>query len=145
MAPVVPPPLPEAVAAPAAAARDDVRPFVRSMVEQALAPMDRRMREMQLRLEQLENRPVPAPAVVAAPAPAAMYPRTYSNPQINRTAGPTLDIAAIERSVKLGPEMDQFNGRRRRVRLALAVAFACLVVFGGLFLALAESYTHTHG
>jgi hypothetical protein len=55
----------------------------------------------------------------------------------------TLDIAAINRDVHI--DMDgALDGSKRRRRLALTFVLLLLVVFGGLFGALAHSYT-PHG
>ena len=108
-----------------------------------MAPLDLAMRDLRCRLEEVERRPVTAaPVVMAAPAPGAAAPRA----QPNHAAARLLDVAAIERTVTLGPaDMQAFDGRRRRLRLVLVVVFACLVVFAGLCAALAQSYTHAHG
>ena len=148
-----------------AEAREDVRPLVRAMVEQSVAPLDRTVRDLLLRIEELEKRPAAAPApaaplappaavVAARPAAIAAAPvRAFANPggvpfardpNVQHT-GRAIDVAAIDRSVRLGPEMDAFDGRKRRRRLIIAGALACVVLFAGLFAALVESYTHTHG
>lgn len=122
----------------------ELRPIVRALVEAAFTPLERRLRDLQTRLDELERRPAPAPVVMAAPAPAPSFARAYAPSHPNPVAGPILNVAAIERSVKLDSELGVFDGRRRRLRLALAVAFGLIVLFGGLFAALAESYTHAH-
>lgn len=121
---------------------DQLDQTVRTAVEQAVAPLNHVIRDLQRRLEEVERRPAPAPVVMAAPAPPA--PRPIQPSYVNVAARP-IDVAAIERSVSLAPEMREFDGRRRRTRLVVAVVFGCLVVFAGLFAALAQSYTHTHG
>jgi hypothetical protein len=173
-APRAPESAPQPAAPPAPQSREEIGRIVRSMVEQATAPMDRAMRAMveeatapmdrtmralveqataplertirdlQRRLDEVERRPVPAPVVVAPTIAPAAPLRAPALAQPGHSAARGLDIAAIERSVMLGPEMRAFDGRRRRLRLVLAVVFACLVVFAGLFAALAESYTHAH-
>jgi hypothetical protein len=47
-------------------------------------------------------------------------------------------------AIEIDSELDAFNGRRRQRRLFVRVAVAVLVTFGGLFAALAQSYTHAH-
>ncbi len=115
---------------------------VRAAVEQAIAPLDGAMRDLQRRLEDVERRPAPAPVIVAAAMPRAA---PIGQPQPGYPQARAIDVAAIERSVALGPEMQAFDGRRRRTRLVVTVVLACLVVFAGLFAALAQSYSHTHG
>jgi hypothetical protein len=116
---------------------------VRAAVEQAIAPLDGAMRDLQRRLEDVERRPAIAPVIMAEAAPRAApmgQPQPGYHPQAR-----AIDLAAIERSVALGPEMRALDGRRRRTRLVVTVVLACLVVFAGLFAALAQSYSHTHG
>jgi hypothetical protein len=126
--------------------RPDLRPLVRAMVDQAIEPLDRTVRDLRRRLEELERRPPPIPVVIAAPSPVAASPTSRAYPSLPSTPAPAhvLDLAAIERAVRLDPEMQALSGRRRRLRIVLGVAFFLFVVFGGLFLALAQSYTHAH-
>ena len=75
-----------------------------------------------------------------------MSAASVSMPPIPITVGsiaprrPVLDVAAIERdaSIQIDGALD---GRRRKLRLALTFTLLLLVVFGGLFAALAYSYT----
>jgi len=141
------------------ATREDIAPIVRTLLEQAMAPLDytvraaveqavapleRTIRELQRRLEEVEQRPAPAPVIMPAPALPAPRPVQPTFANVNVAARP-IDVAAIERSVSLAPEMREFDGRRRRTRLVVAVVLGCLLVFASLFAAMAQSYTHTHG
>jgi hypothetical protein len=142
---------------------------VRTTVAQAVAPLERTVRELQLRLQELERRaPTPsvyssspggasAPPEIAAPAPMPAPPPAWAPGAVAAQARPILearntkptearglDVAAIERTVQLDPEMQALDGSRRRLRLLLGIAFVLLVGFAGLFAALAESYTHAH-
>jgi hypothetical protein len=65
----------------------------------------------------------PIPITVASIAPRA----------------PILDVAAIERDASIHID-GAIDGRRRKVRLAVTFVLLLLVVFGGLFAALAYSY-----
>jgi hypothetical protein len=152
---------------------EDPRALVRMAVGEALAPVQQAFRDIQRRLDELERRPlVVAPAPVApAPPIGAMRPPQATVPggvvvaggdlpvsmvpvsvaPIPVTVGslaprpPILDIAAIERDVNVNID-GALDGRRRKVRLVLTFVLLLLVVFGGLFAALANSYTpHTSG
>jgi hypothetical protein len=168
---VASPPAPAAIASPAPAApspglnASDVRLIVRTLVDDALLPLQRALVEAQQRIAELERRPPPAaPATAAltvmvsatpAPPPAAPLqmvaaPRPYTGaisipPRIPPThysmpPAPLLDVAAIERDIPLGIDVP-FNGARRRRRLTIFVVLALLAIFGGLFALLANSYT----
>ncbi len=147
--------------------QQDPSALVRAAVGEALAPVQHAFRDLQRRIEDLERRPAAAPAVVGvAPAPAAGIPAaqavvapapyrppqaTYPGPGVVSLAPipitvasiaprpPLFDVAAIERdaSVVIDGALD---GRRRKVRLALTFVLILLVIFGGLFAALANSY-----
>jgi len=121
--PVAPAPAPMTPApAPAGLNAADVRLIVRTIVEDALLPLQRALVEAQQRIADLERRPAPtAPTVIlsAAPAPAAVAPSAYTS------ATP-------------------FDGARRRRRMAWFVVLALLAIFGGLFALLADSYTPHH-
>jgi hypothetical protein len=139
---------------PVAEYRPDVRPIVRALIEQAIAPLERTVRELQQRLQDLERRPTTAavtmPATTAAPAPVAARAfaarQAHASPAATMPSGQALDVAAIERTVRLDPEIEAaFSGRRRRLRGTIAVVLLFVVLFGGLFAALAQSYTHAHG
>jgi hypothetical protein len=74
--------------------------------------------------------PAPTPPPVAAPVPASLSPR--------------IDLAAIERDVKLDDaELALLDGRKRKRRNTLLLVFFILVIFGGMFGMLAKSYMHT--
>jgi hypothetical protein len=143
---------------------------VRSAVGEALAPVQQAFRDIQRRLDDLERRPMTvvasAPAVAAAPTalapmrpPQATYPGGVAAPgsvvpvsvapaslvPIPVTIAsiaprpPLFDIAAIERDTNI--QIDgAIDGRRRKLRLALTFVLLLLIVFGGLFAALAYSY-----
>jgi hypothetical protein len=139
---------------------------VRSAVGEALAPVQLAFRDIQRRLDDLERRPV----TVAASAPPITVPAPMRPPQATYPGGaaapgsvvpvsvapasivpipvtvasiaprpPIFDIAAIERDVSI--QIDgAIDGRRRKRRLALTFVLVLLVLFGGLFAALANSY-----
>jgi hypothetical protein len=140
--------------------REDAEIRVRATVAEAVAPLNQTIRELLRRVEELERRPVPQPAaavsVVASPAvatpadayrqPQPSYPAAISVPAAPPSApaviarAPTLDVAAIERDVHIDVDF-ALDGRRRRRRLAITFVLFLVVVFGGLFAALANSYT----
>jgi len=154
----VPVPAPAASAPSAGLTAADVRLIVGAIVEDALFPLQRAIAESHLRIAELERRPLsatakilpettlgaagamPAPyaSAIAAPAravgvvPAAIAPRA-----------PLLDVKGIERDVPIDFD-NPFDGRRRRRRLGALLVVALLVIFGGLFALLAESYTPHH-
>ena len=150
---------------------EDPRALVRAAVGEALAPVQQAFREIQRRLDELERRPLvvaPAPAAAAGSPdatspgdlprrrrrrrrrpPASVVP--VSMAPIPMTMGsiaprpPVLDVAAIERdrSVSIDGAID---GRRRKLKIAITFTLLLLAVFGGLFAALAYSYTpHSSG
>jgi hypothetical protein len=131
----------------------DVRLIVRTIVEDALLPLQRALVESQQRIADLERRPASAAATVvlsATPSPAANAPATYTSAmaasvpaaiaKYSMPPAPLLDVAAIERDVPLDVN-NPFNGARRRRRMAVFVAVVLLAIFGGLFALVAESYT----
>ncbi len=146
-----------APAAPAGLNASDVRLIVRTVVEEALLPLQRALVEAQQRIADLERRPPPAtPTVVlsATPAPAVAMTSAYTSamaaparaaaPQYSTAPpAPLLDVAAIERDIPLDFN-NPFDGARRRRRMAWFVALALLAIFGGLFALLADSYTPHH-
>jgi hypothetical protein len=136
-----------------AAPREDPRPLIRAAIDEAMIPVHQALRDLVRRVEELEKRPAAAaaPAIhAAAPAGRDAYRQSmpsYPPPVAAHGAlvpqGRTLDIATINRDVHV--EVDgAIDGKRRRRRLAVTVALVLLVVFGGLFGALAYSYT-PHG
>jgi hypothetical protein len=147
---------------PAPLTSADVRLIVRTLLEEALDPLKHALAEAQQHIAQLERRPQAAPVVVAAvaphpvvsaaqPAPSAPSP-TYASAIAAPTGSvvprptltPLLDLEAIERDVPIDMDMRSFDGGRRRRRMMWLFVFGLLVVFGGLFALLAESYTHAH-
>jgi hypothetical protein len=153
---VSPPPLAQeparAYRETAVAPAEDPRPIIRAAIDEAMVPVHQALRDLVRRVEELEKRP----AVVAAPAPAAgpivrdayrqsmpSYPPPVTTHSAVLPQAATLDIAAINRDVHI--DMDgALDGSKRRRRLALTFVLLLLVVFGGLFGALAHSYT-PHG
>ncbi len=155
-----PPPLvapPPAPAAPSGLTASDVRLIVRTIVEDALLPLQRAIVESQQRIAELERRPASAsPTVVlsATPSPGTAAPSAYTSAmaapvrvtgpaQYSMPPAPLLDVAAIERDIPLDFN-NPFNGARRRRRMAIFVFVALLAIFGGLFALLADSYTPHH-
>jgi hypothetical protein len=137
---------------------------VRAAVGEALAPVQQAFRNIERRLDDLERRPVavaPLPTAAIPGATAHMRPPQatvpggaaapgaaalpVSMPPIPITVAslvpraPLLDVAAIERDANIQIE-GALDGRRRKVRLAVTFVLLLLVVFGGLFAALAYSY-----
>jgi hypothetical protein len=134
----------------------DVRLIVRTIVEDALLPLQRALVEAQQRIADLERRPATVASTVvlsATPSPAAAAPATYTSAmaapvpaaiaKYSMPPAPLLDVAAIERDVPLDVN-NPFDGARRRRRMAVFVVIAMLAIFGGLFALLADSYTPHH-
>jgi hypothetical protein len=119
--------------------QQDLRPVLRAMIDASVAPLEHTLRDLQRRIEELELRRPPA----LAAAPTLAYAHGHAAAHLSARA-PVLDIATIERTVQLGPEAALFDGTRRRRKLFIATFVAIVVVFGGLFAALAQSYTHAH-
>ena len=151
-----------------AATAEDLRTIVRAAMGESLVPVQQAFRDIHRRIDELERRPVAVtPAAVAITAPAAPAASSaaappYRPPQatlpgasiapIPVTLGslapgpvsltpraPILDVAAIERDASVTID-GAIDGRRRKVRLAITFVLLLLVVFGGLFAALAYSY-----
>jgi hypothetical protein len=111
-----------------------------------LAETQRLIRQLERRVEELERRPIASAGVQvpqAAPSAASGYVHSAASVSETRVAqpavAPALSLAAIERSVHVvvDPAID---GARRRRRLAVIVTLFFLLVFGGLFAMLAQSY-----
>lgn len=119
--------------------------------------MERRLDALQGRLEVLERRPAqvtpaavsPAPspqpqtaaAAPPAPAPVALQSRPLM-PQ--PTVALAIEPHAIQFSAGLEAELRSvLDGRKRRVRLLVTMVAFVLVGFGGLLIALLQSYAHT--
>jgi hypothetical protein len=148
----------------------DLRLIVKEMIDQAIAPL-------QMRLAELERRPraPSAPAftpAMAAPAPAAAahapiatapvaeparapyasamaLPATAAHsPVVVRSIVPAppplLDVKAIERDVSIDVDITGFDGGKRKRRMIFLFVFGVLVVFGGMFFLLVDSYSNTH-
>jgi hypothetical protein len=155
---------PAPIAAPpqaSAATAEDLRTIVRAAMGESLVPVQQAFREIHRRIDELERRPAAVAPAPAASSPAAVAP-PYRPPQatlpgasiapIPVTLGslapgpvsltpraPILDVAAIERDASVTID-GAIDGRRRKVRLAITFVLLLLVVFGGLFAALAYSY-----
>jgi hypothetical protein len=155
---VVPPPIPIAepavVRAPvyerAVIPREEAEAATRAAVDHALAPVQQTVRELLRRIEELEKRPAQT-TISVAPAdgyrqPQPSYPDGYRQPQASYAGvsitprAPVLDVAAIERDASIQVD-GALDGRKRKRRLAITFALLLILVFGGLFGALAHSYT----
>jgi hypothetical protein len=135
-------------------------------VQQAFRDINRRIDELERR--PLAAAPMAAPATAPSPAasagPQAIAPPPYRPPQATfpgpggsmapipisvaslapgapslAPRPPVLDVAAIERDASVTID-GAIDGRRRKLRLALTFVLLLLLVFGGLFAALAYSY-----
>jgi hypothetical protein len=76
--------------------------------------------------------------------PADHAPRTIVVAQQQAPPAPMFDLAAIERDIPIDVDFGPFDGLRRRRRMVFLFVLSLLVVFGGLFALLADSYSHTH-
>jgi hypothetical protein len=134
---------------------------VRHAVDEALQPVQQGFRELLRRIEELERRPATTTTIVAAApspvavstAPAVSEAHRMAQPSYSAAIAasipitvslapraPVLDVAAIERDASIDVD-GALDGRRRKRRLALTFVLLLLVVFGGLFAALARSYS----
>lgn len=161
-------PAPMVVPAPAFAAPPDFRPLVRVAVEEAVAPLRRALRDLEHRVEELERRPYAAaiaapvaarastqagpaaagvaPGLAVATPPAAVVvaqPAAAAHP-VTAPAPPLLDVHAIEHDVSIDVDLGALDGRRRRRRHVIAFVVLIVLVFGGMFTALAASYMPHH-
>ncbi len=120
------------------------------MIDQAIAPL-------QMRLAELERRPrapsapayavTPPPAVVqaqGAPYASAMAAPAAAPRSLIVAPPPLLDVKAIERDASIAIDLRGFDGGKRKRRMMLLFFLAVLVLFGGLFALLADSYTPQH-
>jgi hypothetical protein len=123
--------------------QDDVPPIVRKIVEQSTMPLGKAVRELQRRLEALEHRSS-LPAIATLPAPTAPPLPAYWSQTAPAPLQRPIGVVAINRSVPSDPDMQALSGRHRRMRALLAVISVLIVVFGGLFGALAASYRQGH-
>ncbi|MBV9945565.1 MAG: hypothetical protein JOZ69_01800 [Myxococcales bacterium] len=83
--------------------------------------------------------------------PAASVPFLGSLNPAAPSRAPASSLAAIDASAailapgeRLDSDVQELDGRRRRKRMVLGVVALFVVAFGGMFAALAESYTHAH-
>lgn len=140
---------------PVVESSDEVQALVRTAIAEAvgavLAETGRLIRKLEQRVEQLEQldrRPAASTAVVHAAPPAGSSAWAQSSYATSTTVqravveaqAPLLDIGTIERSVQVDVD-PALDGKRRRRRLVVFVTLFFLVVFGGLFALLANSYT----
>ena len=59
-------------------------------------------------------------------------------------AHPVVDYAVPSSGAVVDVDVSAFDGARRKRRAALTFIVLAVVVFGGLFAMLAQSYTHAH-
>jgi hypothetical protein len=165
----------------------DLRLIVREMIDQAIAPLQMRLAELERRpmapsvpafvmqapapvpVPVAAARPVGAPLAPASPpapavaAPAEAAPAPYASAMATPVASaaqapavaaaprslvvpppPLLDVKAIEMDMSIDVDVRGFDGGRRKRRMMFLFFFAVLVLFGGLFALLADSYTPHH-
>jgi hypothetical protein len=131
--------------------------LARALVEEAMEPLRHSLHEANVRMADLERRlaaalaappPQPTPVAYAAISPAAASaPNAHAAsvaPVQYRSVPPVgvLVREALASDVALNPsEFAAFDGGRRRRRQIFLFVFFLVVVFGGLFAMLAESYT----
>jgi hypothetical protein len=174
VAPPAATPVQPQAAAPALTAADVrlvVRTLLEDSIEplrQALVDAQRRIAELERRPAAVAPTAVttavvaPAPAGVRAPAPAAAAPHApvaTSAPAAYASAiaapaqhsvaprptlPPLLDLEAINRDIPIDMDMRAFDGGRRKKQTIILFVVGLILVFGGLFALLAESYTHAH-
>jgi hypothetical protein len=148
----------------------DVRLIVRSLLEDAIGPVQLALKDAQARLGALERLAVaaqsraPAPPAVATHVATVVLAQTPAPPHAAATPyasaiaapvrhapnhpvamstmppAPLLDVAAINRDIPLDFDMRGMSGPRRRRRNIVLFMVALIVVFGGLFALLADSY-----
>jgi hypothetical protein len=139
----------------------DVEAVARVLVEQAVAPLQRALREAEQRVAELERKlaqahaatspvahsPPPILVPVAAPvspaaASAPAVPVASVVPAVHRQVSmpAVVDIEALARDVPIDADIRAFNGGRRRRRMLFVFFFFVVLVFGGLFAMLALSY-----
>jgi len=130
------------------------------MIEQAIAPLQMRLAELERRSRApsaadfaVTPAPLQAQAAVVAPvahAPATPYASAMAAPvaaaprSLIVAPPPLLDVKAIERDVSIDVDVGGFDGGKRKRRMMFLFFFAVLVLFGGLFALLADSYTPHH-
>jgi hypothetical protein len=134
----------------------NVDALARALVEEAMEPLRRTLREAEQRMTDLERRlaaalaapsPQAAPVAYAAAISPASAPAASVGPVKYRSVPPVgvLVREAMASDVPLNPyEFRAFDGGRRRRRQIFLLVLFLLVVFGGLFAMLAESYMPHH-
>jgi hypothetical protein len=183
--PVMPPVVAPVTPAQSTISAVDLRLIVREMIDQAIAPLQMRLAELERRpmapsspafvmqappaapIPVAVARPVGAPlaavspaapavaAVQAAPAPyaSAMAAPVAAAPASAMPAAPRslvvpppplLDVKAIEMDRSIDIDVRGFDGGRRKRRMIFLFFFAVLVLFGGMFALLADSYSPHH-
>ena len=162
--------------------REEIRAIVRGAVDDAVMPLQHMLRDVEQRLNELEQRPraasAPAfegtiastPAALAAqlhagppplpphgasPSPpaaapsvpgpyaSAIAPPAQSRMPVPAALAPRMSVADIEKNVKLtDADLALIDGRGRKRRNVILLVLFILVVFGGMFAMLAQSYMH---
>jgi hypothetical protein len=141
---------------PPTQSREEIQAMIRASVDSAVAAVlsetQRLVFGLERRIDELERRPAPAAVAPAPPiaqlAQHAMQPVVRAPPiamvsaiPMSVSQAPVLDVKAIERDVHI--EIDSaLDGRKRKRRLVIMVVVFILLVFGGMFGMLAQSYSH---
>jgi hypothetical protein len=132
----------------------NVDALARALVEEAMEPVRRSLREAEVRMADLERRLAAALAAPAQPAvallpeggavayvPAARAPAVAPAQLRSVPPAPLLIREALAQDVPLNAaDIRPFDGSRRRRRMIVLFVLFLLIVFGGLFAMLAESY-----
>jgi len=189
--PVMPPVVAPVTPAQSTISAVDLRLIVREMIDQAIAPLQMRLAELERRPMMpsspyvMQAPPAPAavaparpvgtplaPAVVSPPAPVVAAVQAAPTPYASAMAAPVaqatpasaasaasaapaprslivappplLDVKAIEMDRSIDVDVRGFDGGRRKRRMIFLFFFAVLVLFGGMFALLADSYTPHH-
>jgi hypothetical protein len=141
----------------------------RALVDQATEPLRRALRDAEMRMADMERRLSQSPGlppVAVAPPQAAPYPAASpaaappaapagaSGPYAAAIAPPPgsyrpraatgLDIEELTRNVPIDADIRAFDGRRRKRTMIILLVVGIVIIFGGMFAMLAESYAH-HG
>jgi hypothetical protein len=116
--------------------------------EQRVADFERRLAQVAVPISPGAH----SPPAIALPMVSAVSPAAASTPAVpaaslvpviqRAPSAAAIDVAALARDVHLDRgEISAFDGSRRRRRMIVLFGFFLLVVFGGLFAMLAESYS----
>jgi hypothetical protein len=129
----------------------NVEAVARVLVEEAMEPLRHTLRDAEARVGDLERRlaaalaapphaghvPAISPAAASAPAASFVPAQMRSVPP-----APVLIRQALAQDVPINADdIRAFDGGRRRRRMIILLAIFLVIVFGGLFAMLAESYT----